>query len=71
MESKKLSVIGKTGKPKELDLFDIEFDPHVIQNPVNGKYEVFVSRWYKLPKYYTSLQEAAKDALDVEKYYYL
>lgn len=43
-----VEVIGKTGKPVKKNLFDINLSYKVKQNEKTGKFEPYISRWYRL-----------------------
>ena len=44
-----IELLGKSGKKVKVNLFDIDINCKVKRNPVNGTFDAFVSRWYRLP----------------------
>ena len=66
-----LELLGKTGNPVKIKLFDININCKVKQNEKTGKFEPYVSRWYRLPGEYTDPTDAMNAILEFQKKYLL
>ena len=66
-----LELLGKTGNPAKVKLFDININCKVKQNEKIGKFEPYVSRWYRLPGEYTDPTDAMNVILEFQKKYLL
>ena len=66
-----LELLGKTGNPAKVKLFDININCKVKQNEKTGKFEPYVSRWYRLPGEYTDPTDAMNLLLKFQKKYLL
>ena len=66
-----LELLGKTGNPVKVKLFDININCKVKQNEKTGKFEPYVSRWYRLPGENTDPTDAMNVILKFQKKYLL
>ena len=66
-----LELLGKTGNPVKIKLFDININCKVKQNEKTGKFEHYVSRWYRLPGEYSDPTDAMNAILEFQKKYLL
>ena len=70
-EEPAVDLLGKTGNPVKVKLFDININCKVKQNEKTGKFEPYVSRWYRLPGEYSDPTDAMNAILDFQKKYLL
>ena len=64
-----IEVLGKTGKSVKKSIFDIDIDCKVRRNSKTGKFEPFISRWYRLPGDFSDPIEAFRVLQDFQKKY--
>ncbi len=64
-----IEVLCKTGKSVKKSIFDIDIDCKVKRNPKTGRFEPFISRWYRLPGDFSDPIEAFRVIQDFQKKY--
>lgn len=70
-DKEKFEIIGRTGKHKYIHKFDIDINPRVELNEVDGFFYPYITRWYRLPGKFKSEYEAMQVILDFQKRYLL
>lgn len=71
IEDPVVEVFGKTGKPKLIHISDISLNEHIVRNDKTGKFEPYISRWYRLPGEYDNEYDALQQINKFMRQYYL
>jgi hypothetical protein len=68
--SESINVIGKSGKTKQISIYDIDIKERIEYDIMTGKFYAYISRWYRLPEEYDSEYLALNAIMDFRKKYY-